>query len=354
MNSPEIQHPQSTPETDPWQAAWYGKRRWTYMLLPLNWLFICLANLRRYCIERWLQKSLATPLIVVGNISVGGTGKTPLLIALVKWLQAQGYTPGVVSRGYGGRASHYPYLLSHSSTAVEAGDEPMAIYQQTGCAVCVGPNRVAAAKLLEDKSCDILLSDDGLQHYRLGRDIEIAVVDGQRGVGNGWRLPVGPLREPISRLCAVDWVVVNSPTPGFVLPGLADMYFIPMQIQAQALVNLVTGDQLEISALAVQKVNAVAGIGNPQRFVTTLAEAGIHSELHAFPDHHHFTCDDFQFGNDWPVVMTEKDAVKCTLFAQPNWYYLPISANLPEAFWSALAQRIERIDMHKKTQFGFK
>lgn len=352
MNSPQTQDHHRLQATDPWQAAWYGTQRWTLWLLPLNWLFILLANLRRYCLQRWAQKTLATPVIVVGNISVGGTGKTPLLIALVQWLQAQGYTPGVVSRGYGGRASHYPYLLNHNSTAAEAGDEPLAIYQQTGCLVCVGPDRVAAAKLLEDHSCDILLSDDGLQHYKLGRDIEIAVVDGQRALGNGWRLPVGPLREPISRLCEVDWVVVNSPAADFALPGLADMYFIPMQIQAQPLVNLHSGETLALAALTAQPVNAVAGIGNPQRFINSLAEAGIAASLRAFPDHHAYSASDLQFDNSWPVLMTEKDAVKCRTFAQSNWYYLPIKASLPEPFWRALAQRIERVEIHKKTQFG--
>jgi tetraacyldisaccharide 4'-kinase len=340
-------------DTDVWQAAWYGERRWSYWLLPLTGVFVLLSALRRYVLLNWKQKTLATPVIVVGNISVGGTGKTPLLIALVQWLQAQGYTPGVVSRGYGGAAGNSPYLLSVQSTAAQAGDEPITIYQQTGCAVCISADRVAAARVLEDQGCDILLSDDGLQHYRMGRDIEIAVVDGQRGLGNGWRMPVGPLREPISRLKTVDWVVVNSPAPDFTLPQLADLYFIPMQIQACALVNLVTGDTHEIAALQEQPVNAVAGIGNPQRFINTLNDLGISAELKAFPDHHAYTAEDFQFDNNWPVVMTEKDAVKCKAFAQADWYYLPIKANLPDAFWSAFAQRIAHLIEQKKSRYGF-
>lgn len=354
MNSsqPQTQTDRHANEIDSWQAAWYGNRRWSFWLLPLTGLFILLSALRRYILLKWQQTSLATPVIVVGNISVGGTGKTPLLITLVKWLQAQGYTPGIVSRGYGGKAEAYPYLLTADSTAAQAGDEPVTIYQQTGCAVCVGSDRLAAARVLEDQGCDLLLSDDGLQHYRLGRDIEIAVVDGQRGVGNGWRLPVGPLREPLSRLSTVDWVVVNSPAPHFELTGLADLYFIPMQIHARALVNLVTGDTYEIASLSAQPVNAVAGIGNPQRFINTLSEAGITSHLHAFPDHHAYSASDLKFDNVWPVVMTEKDAVKCKDFAQPNWYYLSINASLPDAFWPAFAQRITRVKEQKKNRFG--
>jgi tetraacyldisaccharide 4'-kinase len=341
-----------TRATDLWQAAWYGRRRWSFWLLPLTGLFILITAIRRYILLRWQQKSLATPVVVVGNISVGGTGKTPLLIALVKWLQGQGYTPGVVSRGYGSKASNDPYLLGADSTAAQAGDEPLTIYQQTGCAVCVSPNRLAAARLLEDQGCDILLSDDGLQHYRLGRDIEIAVIDGQRGVGNGWRLPVGPLREPISRLGAVDWVVVNSPAPHFTVADFPDLYFIPMHIHARSLVNLVTGETHKITSLSAQPVNAVAGIGNPQRFINTLREAGISSHLHAFPDHHAYSASDFRFDNVWPVVMTEKDAVKCKAFAQPNWYYLSIDACLPEVFWPAFEQRLMRVIEQKKSRFG--
>ena len=164
-SSPPTQPPAAAPRTakvDSWQSAWYGAARWNFWLLPLNWLFVLLSAVRRYILLRWQQKTLATPVIVVGNISVGGTGKTPLLIALVKWLQAQGYTPGVVSRGYGGRVETYPYLLNAHSTAAQAGDEPVTIYQQTGCAICVGPDRLAAARMLEDQGCDLLLSDDGL------------------------------------------------------------------------------------------------------------------------------------------------------------------------------------------------
>lgn len=322
--------------------------------MPLLVIFVVIAGFRRYWILRYTQKRLVTPVIVVGNISVGGTGKTPLLIALVKWLQQQGFNPGVMSRGYGGKASHYPYLLNATSSAAEAGDEPIAIYQQTGCAVCVGADRVAVAKILEDENCDILLSDDGLQHYRLGRDIEIAVVDGQRGLGNGWRLPVGPLRESASRLKTVDWVIVNSPDANFVLPGVEDLFYVPMQICAQEFVNLQSGKKVSTAEFALVQVNAVAGIGNPQRFHNTLTQLGIAAELHVFPDHHAYSASDFQFANNLPVVMTEKDAVKCREFAQPHWFYLPITASLPDTFWLALQQKLERVFEQKKTIFKSK
>ncbi len=357
MNSPDKQSPVSSRSANshnPWLAAWYGKRLWTFLLLPLWIVFIALATIRRYWILRYTQKRLVTPVIVVGNISVGGTGKTPLLIELVKGLQQQGFNPGVISRGYGGKANHYPYLLDAGSTAAEAGDEPVTIYRQTGCAVCVGPDRIAAARVLEDQNCDIVLSDDGLQHYRLGRDIEIAVVDGQRGLGNGWRLPVGPLREPKSRLKTVDWVVVNSPIDNFVLPGLEDLFYVPMQICAGELINLQSGEKMSVAELNSMQVNAVAGIGNPQRFQNTLSQLGIVAELHAFPDHHAYTASDLQFANNLPVVMTEKDAVKCREFAQPNWFYLPITASLPDSFWQALLQKLERICEQKKAIFKSK
>ena len=360
MSSPKSST-QASParKQNPWLAAWYGNAVWTYLLLPLTWFFVGLANLRRYWILRYAQKKLVTPVIVVGNISVGGTGKTPLLISLVKRLQQQGFNPGVISRGYGGKASQYPYLLDASSTAAEAGDEPITIYQQTGCAVCVGPDRIAVARALEDQNCDVLVSDDGLQHYRLARDIEIAVVDGQRGLGNGWRLPVGPLREPKSRLKTVDWVVVNSPSENFTLPGLADLFYVPMQINADDLIHLQSGEKKSVAELAgsqtnCTRVHAVAGIGNPQRFINTLNQLGVDAELHEFPDHHSYTESDFKFANDRPVVMTEKDAVKCRSFAQPNWFYLPINASLPDSFWVALQQKLERICEQKRSIFKLK
>lgn len=336
----------SSHREQPWLDAWYGQRRWTLLLLPVMWLFILLAAVRRYWVLRYLQKSFVTPVIVVGNISVGGTGKTPLLISLVSYLQQQGYTPGVISRGYSSAAPHYPYLLDATSTAVQAGDEPLAIFQRTGCKVCVGADRIASARLLEDEGCDVLLSDDGLQHYRLGRAIEIAVIDGQRGVGNGFRLPVGPLRESVSRLKTVDWVVVNSPTDNFQLPQLPELFYIPMQIKPAALINMQSGQPVAIATFNEQRVHAVAGIGNPERFYQTLDQCSLKPIAHRFPDHHIYTATDFNFDEHLPVVMTEKDAVKCRTFAQADWYYLPVTAELPESFWQALGARLNKVCEH--------
>lgn len=327
--------------------AWYGDARWTLWLLPLSWLFRALAGLRRWWLVTFKQVKLATPLLVVGNISVGGTGKTPLLIALVKFLQTQGFTPGVISRGYGGQAPAYPYLLDASSSAREAGDEPLSIYRQTACLVCVGPDRLAAARRLEDEGCDILLSDDGLQHYALGRDLEIAVVDGQRGLGNGFCLPVGPLRETPARLKSVDWVVVNSPAEDFVLPGMASLFYVPMAIAARNLVNLTGGYTKAPEEFAGQTLDALAGIGNPQRFYASLAQLGIGAIPHDFPDHHAYTPDDLAFAENRPLLMTEKDAVKCQKFARPNWYYLAIEAELPDSFYQALLTKIKKVQAQK-------
>jgi tetraacyldisaccharide 4'-kinase len=344
-------HSQTPLSQQAWLDAWYGARRWTLWLLPFMWVFIALSNLRRWWICRFSQTQLATPVIVVGNISVGGTGKTPLLITLVKYLQQQGFTPGVISRGYGGKAESYPYLLDKNSTVIFTGDEPLSIYQRTGCAVCVGPNRVAAARLLEDQGCDIVLSDDGLQHYRLGRDIEIAVVDGQRALGNGFRLPVGPLREAAARLKIVDWVVVNTPRDNFLLEQIPELFYTPMTINSQSLVNVLSGDLLPANYFSGQQVHAVAGIGNPGRFYSSLQKLGVAPVEHSFPDHHAYVASDLDFAGDMPLLMTEKDAVKCRSFARENWFYLAIDAQLPDIFWSAFLAKIHKVIEQKKSAF---
>lgn len=322
-----------------WLEAWYGQRKWSLWLLPLTWLFRGLSVARRYWLTRFRQPSIALPVVIVGNISVGGTGKTPLLIVLVKHLQARGMTPGVISRGYGSRAPHYPYLLTTQSPVIAAGDEPFAIYQKTGCAVCVGPDRVASARLLEQQGCNIIISDDGLQHYRLGRDIEIAVVDGQRGFGNGFCLPAGPLREPVRRLQSVDFVIVNGAAATSI--GVAHSAGFTMKIVADVWQTVADGQLLPLNYFpAGTRVHAVAGIGNPQRFYHTLRELQLDVVEHDFPDHHAYDAQDFNFNESLPVVMTAKDAVKCSAFAQPDWYALQINAKLPEEFWQQFDARL--------------
>lgn len=322
-----------------WLNAWYGKSKWVYVLLPLNWLFCCVSWLRKYYLIRFAQESIAVPVIVVGNISVGGTGKTPLIIALVKYLQQHGHIPGVVSRGYGGKAPHYPFLLNDATQANNSGDEPLLIYRATECSVCVAPDRVAAAKLLVKQGCSVILSDDGLQHYRLARDIEIAVVDGLRFFGNQYRLPVGPLRESISRLKSVDIVIVNnsqqSQSPSFDFP------LFNMQLKASAWRQLQSQRLIPLNELNVEgNLHAVAGIGNPQRFFNTLDGLALTYTPHIFADHHKFVATDFTSLNDDQVVMTEKDAVKCQYFTKPNWYSLIVNSQLDAEFWQLLQQKL--------------
>ena len=329
-----------------WLNAWYGGAKWVYCLLPLSWLFCVISVIRKYFILRFSQKIINVPVIIVGNISLGGTGKTPLLIALVEYLQQQGYKPGVVSRGYGGKAPQYPYEVDEATTAFQSGDEPLLIFNATKCNVCVAPDRVAAAQLLVKRGCNIILSDDGLQHYRLGRDLEIAVVDGLRLFGNRHCLPVGPLREPIARLRQVDLLVVNDPQQDQPVTGNVSY---PMQIVARSWKHLRSHRLIALADLPCKKAfYAIAGIGNPQRFFNTLAALSLGFESREFSDHHQFSLSDFHFVGDSQLVMTEKDAVKCNDFAQEKWYSLMVGAKLPTEFWQAFQQKLDAVQTLKK------
>jgi tetraacyldisaccharide 4'-kinase len=325
-----------------WLKAWYGKSRWIYWLLPLSWLFSLLSCTRKWLIVNFLQKKLPVPVIIVGNISVGGTGKTPLIIELVKYLQQQGHKPGVVSRGYGGTAPHYPYLLDANSQATTSGDEPLLIYKATQCAVCVAPDRVAAALELVAQGCTHILSDDGLQHYRLGRALEIAVVDGQRLFGNQQLLPVGPLREPVSRLKSVDFIVLNSRSKKAILSGFHNIY--DMKIQPLAWRKLATMQELPLAELNFKEpIHALAGIGNPERFFKTLDSLELTYYAHCYSDHHQFSIKDFEIYRSDTVVMTEKDAIKCYAFAKPEWYSLIVGAQLSVDFWKAFQHKLDSV-----------
>jgi tetraacyldisaccharide 4'-kinase len=321
---------------------WYGKSRWALLLFPLAIIFVLLSTLRKFWLIKFKQRTPTIPTIIVGNISVGGTGKTPLLIALVKKLQAEDLNPGVISRGYGSQAKSYPYLLTENSTAVEAGDEPISIFNQTQCPLVVGPDRMAATSLVRDQNVMHVLSDDGLQDYGFGRHLEIAVIDGQRWFGNGWRLPVGPLREAVSRLNTVDMVVVNNPSAN---PPLDN--FHKMDIKPVHWVNLKTSEPLQLTALKKTRFHAVAGIGNPQRFYQTLRELNLDFAGHDFSDHYAYSENDFSFAGDQTVLMTEKDAVKCKGFAKDNWYYLVVEAQLDERFWNEFMERVNAIRVQK-------
>ncbi len=326
------------------EKAWYDGSRWVHTLRPLSWLFTRLAARRRERLSADAQAA-GVAVVIVGNISVGGTGKTPLIIALVKRLQQEGYRPGVISRGYGGRAPSYPLMVERDTPVAHSGDEPAAIARATGCPVCVSPDRVLAAKELNVKGCDIILSDDGLQHYRLARDLEIAVVDGERAFGNGFCLPAGPLREPIERLNGVDWVIVNGALENVKRQALdIDTPMHVMRVEPDAWHSVADEQERPLSIFQPgQPVHAVAGIGHPERFFQTLADMGLNPHCHRFPDHYVYRPKDLNLKPPLPLVMTAKDAVKCQPFAEPNWWYLSVSAALSDAFWETFLPRVKAL-----------
>lgn len=303
---------------------WSGESPLWLLLLPLSWLYGLVSGLIRLCYQIGLKKAWRAPcpVVVVGNLTAGGNGKTPVVIWLVEQLQRQGIRVGVVSRGYGGKAENYPLLLDADTTTAQAGDEPVLIYQRTGAPVAVSPVRVDAVKaLLAAHDLQLVVTDDGLQHYRLARDKEIVVIDGVRRFGNGWWLPAGPMRERASRLRSVDARIVNGGEP--------QAGEIPMTLRPGEAVNLLTHKRLPVSAL--QNVVAMAGIGHPPRFFATLNECGLQPvRTVALADHKALTEADVRalVEPGQQLIMTEKDAVKCRRFAQENWWYLPVDAVL--------------------------
>lgn len=309
---------------------------WSARLLSGVYGALVALRLRLY---RWgllRRRRVGVPVIVVGNITAGGTGKTPLTIALVERLRAAGFKPGVASRGYGRRDERTPRWVDAATPPGEGGDEPVLIARQAGIRVRVDRDRVAAVRALAGAGCDVVVCDDGLQHYRLHRDIEIEVIDGQRRYGNGRLLPAGPLREPAERAMRCDFRVVNLPQP----QAQADFGEWPMHLQAECALPLRGGRPRPLSSFAGQRVHAVAGIGNPPRFFAMLRALDIAVVPHAFADHHDYRAEDFAFGSELPVLMTEKDAVKCAGFANDWFYSVPVAARLPEAFWIALLERL--------------
>jgi tetraacyldisaccharide 4'-kinase len=318
---------------DTLESAWYADGHAPWWTRPLAALYGGVTGLRGklYRAGVWRSVRLPAPVIVIGNISVGGTGKTPLTIAVTAALHARGYRPGVVSRGYGG-SQREPMLLGDAPDPAQVGDEPCLI-QASGVPVAVGRDRPAAARLLLDAGCRVLVADDGLQHYRLARDVEICVIDGARRFGNGRLLSAGPLREPTSRLRQVDLRVCNG--------GIADDGEYLMQLRGGDAVALSDGRVQPLASFRGQRVHAVAAIGNPQRFFDSLRAVGIAPIEHSFADHHDFVAVDLDFADGLPVLMTDKDAVKCRRFAQPHWWRVPVVAELPAAFFDALMARID-------------
>lgn len=312
------------------EARWYRSAPVPFWLAGLERLFAVIARRRRRKRSAAAVR-LPVPVVVVGNIAIGGSGKTPLTIALVDVLRDHGWRPGVVSRGYGGSARDVHRVQPTDDPAV-TGDEPLLISQRTAAPVFIGRDRVAAGQaMLRDTDVDIVIADDGLQHYRLARDVEIAVVDGRRRSGNGRLLPAGPLREPVTRLDEVDLVLVNG-------TRRADESGFDLVLQ-QA-VPLRGGPPKALATFAGNAVHAVAGIGDPSRFFDALAAAGLTVIAHPFPDHHAFAADDLAFSDPLPVLMTEKDAVKCRAFAPAESYAVPVTASLSS---DALAELIARV-----------
>ncbi|RDE24779.1 tetraacyldisaccharide 4'-kinase [Motiliproteus coralliicola] len=326
---------------------WYGSAGVLKLLSPLEGVFSALAQRRRQAYQQQRKPSYraSVPVVVVGNISIGGTGKTPFTLWLLEQLKQRGLRPGVVSRGYGGKAPEYPFAVTAQSRPEQVGDEPLMLASHSGCPLVVDPDRGRAVRhLLQHHDCDLIVSDDGLQHYALQRDIEIVLIDGQRGFGNGHCLPVGPLREPPSRLEQVGFIVINgqpdsNPQLQSQLSALAVEETAVMALRPGGWRRL-DGEAVE---LAPQSVHAVAGIGNPQRFYDTLGKLGFEVNAHSFVDHHRYQEEELQFEPELPLVMTEKDAVKCRAFSPDNRYYLPVTATLPVGFQDALLTKINQL-----------
>lgn len=303
---------------------WYRKQLTpvTMALWPFACLFSLLINWRCRLYRSSLLKAVRVnvPVIVVGNLTVGGTGKTPFVIWLTQYLQAQGYRTGIVSRGAGGKKQRKPYWVREGDHPAHVGDEALLLQRHAHCPVVIGRDRPAAvAALLANTACDVIISDDGLQHYRLARDVEIVLVDGERQFGNGCLLPAGPLREPVSRLKAADLVVTNGDTPN------AAMQLVPLAFHALNNSSCLTPVEF-LSRYPI--IHAVAGTGHPQRFFRLLEKLGLMVIPHVFPDHYLYRAQDLVFAEPGPIVMTEKDAVKCKVFADERCWFLGVRAEV--------------------------
>lgn len=338
--------------------AWYdAKAKWPLVLKPLELIYTALAafDKSKKLKNQWQPPC---PLIIVGNISVGGTGKSPLTIALIDLLQDRGYRVGVVSRGYKSSLDKYPYQVKASDPSEWVGDEPSMIVKRTGVNLVVDPNRVSACQyLLANNDCDVIISDDGLQHYSMGRDIEICVIDSARGLGNGHSLPVGPLRESPKRLKQVDFIVFNgdktqcnnaayqSLAVTEKLAASFTMQLAPLSWQQVSGESTLNFQQMRQFVDQNQySVSAFAGIGHPQRFFNTLDKLGINADVKSYPDHYHYSKDDFSgAGDNQVLLMTEKDAVKCQNYVPAQSYYLKIGAQLEAQFIDQLLAKLSTI-----------
>ncbi len=320
------------------EALWYGKHPLSIVLIPFGWCYKLLIILRHFLYKNGIlpTQRLSIPVIVVGNIVAGGTGKTPLVVWLSAYLKKKGYKPGIVSRGYGSKVKKWPQQVRVDSNPELVGDEPVLLARRTNCPVAIAPNRYLAAKaLIDHKQVDIIVCDDGLQHYALERDIEISVIDGIRRHGNGRCLPAGPLREPVSRLKNVDMIVCNHNATRWEF----DMKYVPQQLRSIIDANKCC----DIKQFRNQLIHAIAGIGNPENFFSYLRRQGIRTIEHEFPDHYQLKTKDIFFDDNFPVVMTEKDAVKCIKFASNEHWFLPINIKMTSAFEHRLTILLEGV-----------
>lgn len=325
------------------------------LLTPASLLFRAVAGARRAAYQAGLlsKSRLAVPVIVVGNISAGGTGKTPLVLWLAARLKAHGRSPGIVCRGYGG-TNRSPQQVWPDSDPYSCGDEAVLLARRSRCPVWTGVDRAAVARSLLKAApgCDIVLSDDGLQHYALARDVEICVIDGDRGFGNGWLLPAGPLRELPSRLAKVDAVIINGGSDCSLLAAIRrlNQRCLRMNLGARGFWNLKSPDRrADVEDFRGKRVHAVAGIGNPGRFFRQLRDMGLEIATHAFPDHHAYTAGDLAFAGADAIVMTEKDAVKCQHFAPETCWALAVDA-MPDAGLDELVLgKLDRLAITEKS-----
>lgn len=321
------------------QHHWYRLSPLHLFLFPVSLVFRAIAGLRRFLYRSGILASvgLPVPVVVIGNISVGGTGKTPLTLWLAQQLIDNGWHPGIVSRGYtkteGSRKT--PHEVSIDDAADAVGDEPLLMAQRALCPVWIGRDRPAAALALlqAHPECDIILSDDGMQHYRMRRNAEIAVVDGARRFGNGLLLPAGPLREPVSRLKQVDAIVINS--------GKAEDNEFAMSLEGTRFHNLLNPEMIVPAGnFSGQRLHAIAGIGHPQRFFAHLKHLGLNAQHHAFPDHHRYSAGDIAFNDADAILMTEKDAVKCAAFATEKCWVLRVDAQVDPALTQLILKKV--------------
>lgn len=327
------------------QRIWYGAASpWLTLLVPLSWLFAAIVALRRALFQWGVLRShrVDVPVIVIGNITVGGTGKTPFTIWLATRLATSGRKVAIILRGYGGRATSWPQRVTPDTAWEEVGDEAVLLARRTNAIVVAGPDRVADAQYAKELGAEVVLSDDGLQHYRLRREVEIAVVDGRRGLGNGRLLPAGPLREPAARLALAHLHVITQREVGSARTPAKAVPTVTAISRVNSAVNLVSGEVRPLSSFVSMRVHAVAAIGHPEAFFEALERAGLDVEGHAYRDHERLTHDHIMFADDAAVLMTEKDAVKCSAIADQRHWVVPLEVDLSDADTELVDALLER------------